>query len=167
MSSVVRNKRDGVLKIIDGDGLTTVISFAEGDFTYNEPEKAEPIPVLERKGDLRHLKRNDPFSGWGKVSFSFKYVDYAIKKLLNPPAAKTTAIEADMVTDRYPCVKVVYEIYDDAVVAETHTLYNVWFDPAKSVFTEGEDFSTMNAEGVIFGKYDAGAYGHRIFAEVA
>jgi hypothetical protein len=159
----VRNKRDGKLKIVDGSitPVTTEILFAEGDMTYNEPEQNEPIVIKDRQGALDHLKKNDEFNGFGTVSFSFKYVDKTNKGLMCSPAANT-AIEADGVPDRYPTVNVHYEIYEDDTLKETIKLYNVYFDPGKVTFSEGDESSTMSAEGTIFGKMDGTT---RVFAE--
>lgn len=167
MANAVRNKRDGSLKIADGTAtpIETEITFAEGDFTYNDPEQNEPIVIKNRKGAMDHVKAADEFAGWGRASFSLKYVSDVIKQLMCNPAV-TSAVAADGIPTKYKCVNVLYIIVDEdgSTVVETHKLYNVWFDPAKVKFTEGEEFSKLDAEGVIFGK-DDGA-GGRIFSEV-
>ncbi len=151
--AVTKNKRDGVLTIVNGAGLREEVLFSEGGFTYNEPEEAEPIAVQDRIGYLNHMKANDLFNGWGRTSFSFKYVDKDVKDALCTPAT-ATSISADGVPVDYPTVNIEYMLKDnDEENEEAHMLHNVWFDPAKCVFTEGDDFSTMSAEGVIFGKY--------------
>ena len=64
MADVVRNRRDGVLTAIDGTAVTpisTEIEFMESDFTYKEPEGSEPIAQKNRKGELDHIKKGDPF----------------------------------------------------------------------------------------------------------
>lgn len=164
MADVTRNKRDGELKAVDGTSTETTINFAEGDFTYHDPEANEPIPILDRQGTLDHLKKNDKFSGWGTVSFSFKYVDGDIKDALCSPAV-TTAVVDDGIPASYKCVNIEYKIYDqdETTEIETHYLYNVWFDAAKAVFSEGDEYSSMSAEGIIFGKDDSG---NRVFSEV-
>jgi hypothetical protein len=162
-ADIVRNKRDGKLKIIDGStaAVTTEILFAEGDFTYNEPEANEPIPIKSRDGALDHLKAADKFNGWGSCSFAFKYVDKTNKDILCSPAT-TSADAGDKIPDDYPVVNVHYEIYEDDTLKETIKLYNVYFDSGKVTFSEGDEASTMNAEGIIFGKVDDG---ERVFAE--
>ena len=151
--AVTKNKRDGMLTIVDGAGTRTEVLFSEGGFTYNEPEEAEPIPIQDRIGFLHHMKANDFFNGWGRTSFSFKYADKDVKDALCDPAA-ISAITADGVPVDYPTVNIEYMLKDnDEENEEAHMLYNVWFDPAKCVFTEGDEASTMSAEGVIFGKY--------------
>ncbi len=166
MADVTRNKRDGTLKAVDASvtPVSTTINFAEGDFTYNDPEKAEPIAIKNRQGALDHLKKNDEFNGFGVVSFGFKYVDNNIKDALCNPAT-TTAVDADGVPASYACVNIEYKILDqdESTEVETHYLYNVWFDPAKTVFSEGDEYSSMSAEGVVFGKVVSG---ERVFSEV-
>lgn len=162
----VKNKRDGKLTIIDGNStpIETEVNFAEGDLTFNEPEKAEPIAIKNRQGELDHLKSSDAFNGWGKISFTAKYVDKNIKERATNPA-DVTAVEADGIPIEYPTVNVKYEIYDDTnTVAETYTFFNVFFDPGKCTFNEGDEASTMNYEGIIFGKTNGSK---RIFFEVS
>ena len=168
MADAVRNKRDGRLKVIDGTATTPVeteILFAEGDFTYTDPEQNEPIVIKNRKGGLDHVKAADEFAGWGKVNFSLKYVSNAIKENMCNPAVSSAAT-TDGIPSRYKCVNVEYKILDEdgTTVVETHKLYNVWFDKAKTKFTEGDEYSKLEAEGVIFGKDNSGT---RVFSEVA
>lgn len=164
----VRNKRDGTLSVIDGTPSTPIkseIQFAEGDFTYNDPEQNEPIVIKNRKGAMDHVKAADEFAGWGNSSFSAKYVSNAIKeKMCNP--AVSSAVAADGIPTKYKTVNVEYAIVDEdgTTVVETHKLYNVWFDKAKVKFAEGEESSTLSCEGRIFGKSDGA--GGRIFSEV-
>lgn len=155
--AVTKNKRDGELSIIDGSmpsAVETTITFCEGDFTYNEPKKKEPIVVKERTGALAHIKSNDAFSGYGQCSFAFKYVNKTIKGLMCNPAT-TSAIGADKINSRYKTVNVKMILKSEAgATEETHTLYNVFFDPGKVVFKESGEYSTLSATGIIFGKID-------------
>lgn len=168
MSDVTRNRRDGVLKALDGNTtapVETEILFMESDFTYSEPEAAEDIAVKNRKGELDHIKAGDPFNGWGRVSFSLKYVDKNIKAAITNPV-DSSAIDGDKIPGTKKTVNLEYTIYDEdgSTPVETHKLYNVFFDPGKVVFSEGDEFDTLKAEGVIYGKISGDS---RVFTETA
>lgn len=166
MATVTRNRRDGVMTVKDGSAtpVATVLEFMESDFTYHDPEASEPIAVKNRKGELDHVKKNDPFNGWGSASFTLKYISKNAKSAICAPAT-STAVAADLVPDAYPCVNLEYAIYDEdgTTVVETHKLYNVYFDPGKAVFSEGDEFDTLKLEGIMYGKVDAGV---RKFSEI-
>lgn len=157
MANVVRNRRDAKLTIKDGTGTpqTFTVDLMEADFTYNEPERAELIAQKDRKGNLNHFKRPDPYNGPGKVSFSSRYVSKDIKfKIAGLSIFKTTAVANDGIPASISTMNLEYAIYDEdeITVVETHKLYNVAFDPAKCVFKEGDESDTMSFEGQIMGK---------------
>jgi len=166
MASVTKNRRDGYLLVKDGAAAEQEVYFMNSDFSYHEPVKADPIPILNRKGELDHVKKNDPFAGWGTTTFSFKYVNSDIKEALCNPTV-STAVTADKIPDDYPCVTLEYCLLDESGnLEETHILYNVWFNRGNVVFNDGDEFSTMNGTGTIFGKYDAAAENDRLYAEI-
>jgi hypothetical protein len=165
----VKNRRDGVLTVIDGTPVTPVeveVEFLESDFTYNEPVANDPIPIKTRKGALSHVKRNDMHAGFGEVSFSLKYVNNDIKEALCNPA-NTTAVEADKIPAKCKCVNLQFELYNEAgAVEETHVLHNCYFKRGQVVYQDGDEYSTQKATGIIFGKYDAAADSKRTFVTV-
>ncbi|HPH11298.1 MAG TPA: hypothetical protein PKW59_10570 [Thermotogota bacterium] len=166
--AITKNSRDAELNIISGvaSASATALAFPEGDFTYNDPEQSEPIAIKNRAGELDHVKANDIFNGFGKCSFSSKYVNKDIKNALCDPDA-TTAVTNDGIPKEYPTVNIEYELYDPVSgdLEETIKLYNVFFDPGDVVFKEGDEYSILTANGIVFGKYDAGAFGERLFSE--
>lgn len=165
----VKNRRDGKLTIKDGTTptpISTVVEFMESDFSYNEPVANDPIPIKTRKGVLDHVKRNDMHAGFGEVSFSLKYVNIDIKEALCSPS-KTTAITADKIPDKYVCVNLVFELMNEAgTVEETHTLHNCYFKRGQVTYQDGDEYSTLSATGIIFGKYDAAAPSRRTFVTI-
>ncbi len=171
---VTKNRRDGYLDIKDGDTGEQRVHFMNSDFTYHDPVEAEPIPILDRPGNLDHVKKNDSHSGWGAVTFSFKYVDKDIRDALaniagtTDPYTTNTAEAADGIPkDRYGCVNLEFVLLDeDGDPEETHKLWNVWFNPGNLVFNDADEASTMSASGIIFGKYDGAARFDRNFTEI-
>jgi len=162
----VKNRRDGKLVIKDGAAGSQEVYFMESDFAYNEPVEADPIAILDREGYLDHIKKNDPFDGWGQVSFSLKYVNDTIAAALKSPAA-TTAVAADGIPSVFPCVNLEFTLYDEAGAAEEkHTLYNVWFNPGNVRYQDGDEYSKLTATGTLFGKYNAAAEDDREFVLV-
>lgn len=166
--SVVKNKRDGELSVTCGvatAAVTAVLDFCEGDFAYEDPVEGEPIAILNRIGELDHVKANDPHNGFGKCTFSAKYVNKNIKDKLCTPAA-TTAVEADGIPSVFTCVNMELALKDEAGdLEETIYVYNVFFDPGKVVYKDGDNYSTLTAEGYVFGKYDDTADNDRRFSE--
>ena len=155
---VTKNRRDGTLTIVDGSvtPVQTLIEFAEGDFTYNEPAMKEPIVIKNRKGELKFLKVDDKFSGFGRVSFSFQYQNKTIRGLLSDPAT-TSAVAADKIHSNYKTVNLVFVLNNESgAPEETHTLYNCRFARGNVKFKEGNEYNTISAEGIIMGKIDAG-----------
>jgi len=164
--AVTKNRRDGTITIVDGSTtpVQTLIEFAEGDFTYNEPPKKEPIVIKNRKGELKYIKPDDNFSGFGKVSFSFKYQNDTIRGLLTNPAT-TSAVADDKIPTRYKTVNLVIVLLSEAgATEETHTLYNCRFAKGNVKFKEGKEYNTISAEGWIMGKVVTGT---RTFTNVA
>jgi hypothetical protein len=162
----VKNRRDGVLTIKDGGTASTEVTFMESDFTYNEPVEGDPIPIIDRKGFLDHLKAGDPFDAWGQVSFSLKYLSKAIRNALIAPTV-TTAVSNDQIPNVFKCVNLEFVFYDEAGdPEEKHTLYNVWFNPGNVKYADGDEYSTLSAQGTIFGKYDDTAEDDRRFVKV-
>jgi hypothetical protein len=164
MAAVTKNRRDGYLVVKDGAGGSEEVCFMNSDFTYNDPVAADPIPITNRKGALHHVKENDPFSGWGATSFSFKYVNKDLKEALCNPAV-TTAVPDDLIPARYKCVNLEFVLTDqNGEIEEIHHLYNVYFDRGKCVYNDGDEYSTMSATGTIFGKYDETAEDNRRYS---
>jgi len=162
----VKNRRDGILTVKDGGASSIEVTFMESDFTYNEPVEGDPIAIVDREGYLDHVKEGDPFDGWGQVSFSLKYVDKTIRNALIAPTV-TSAVSADNIHSVFKCVNLEFVLYDEAGDAEEkHTLYNVWFNPGNVRYSDGDEFSTLSAQGTIFGKYDDTAEDDRRFVKV-
>ncbi len=165
---ITRNKRDCILKI--RDGATTpgekLLKLAEGDFTYNPPEKSEKIFVKNKKGYLDHTKEGDPFNGAGKVSWTDKFKDFSILEAVTNPAT-TSAVAADLIPAASPTVNLHHGIYDDdgVTLVKVVNIYNVHFDPGKQIYSEGDNYNTIKFAGEILGKYDAEAPGERIFVD--
>lgn len=162
----VKNRRDGTLTVKDGGAGSTEVTFMESDFTYNEPIEGDPIPIIDREGYLDHMKVGDPFDGWGQVSFSLKYVSKTIRNALVAPSV-TTAVTNDLIPSVYKCVNLEFVLCDESGdPEEKHTLYNVWFNPGNVKYADGDEYSTLSAQGTIFGKYDDTAEDDRRFVLV-
>ncbi len=162
---VTKNRRDGYLLVKDGNAAEDEVTFMNSDITFHDPVELEPIPIKDRKGNLDHVKRNDPFGGWGMVSFSFKYVDRDLREKLSEPE-ESTVVTDDKVPDGYPCVNLEFVLLDESGDPEEIIyMYNVWFNPGNLVFNDGDESSNMSAQGTIFGKYDASATNNRRFTK--
>lgn len=163
ISTIVKNKRDGVLTIKDGTSTTPntfVVNFSEGDLRYVPHSQSRPILIKDNQGARSHYKKGDEFEAEGTISFSFKYCDRNARAALTCGTVDSTVWTSTAASDSnipsfYKTVDIEYQIYADidaGTKGEIITFTKVWFNPASIQFSEGDEANTLSAEGLILGE---------------
>lgn len=162
ISTIVKNKRDGVLTIKDGTSPTAktfTVNFSEGDLRIVPHSNSRPILIRDNQGARSHYKKGDEFEAEGTVSFSFKYCDRNAKQALlcgtvDSQAWTSTAASDSNIPSFYKTVDIDYQIYTDidaGTKGEKYAITKVWFNPGSIQFAEGDEANTLSAEGLILG----------------